>query len=92
MTTIQYKNETTGDIYREDQIDEKGRLHGYHRVFGYKGELLYEDWFSEGELHGTSIAYKNGRVVTFETFENGKCTTPLTRWILNDFRLWWYNY
>ena len=92
MTTIQYKNEANGHLYREDQLDEKGRLHGYRKVFDAKGRLLYEDWFSEGELHGTSISYKNGKVVIFETFENGECTTPFALTIMNNFRLWWYGY
>ena len=90
MTTIQYKNEAYSDSYREEQLDEKGRLHGYRKVFDIKGQLLYEDWFSEGELHGTCISYINGKVITLETFENGECTTPFTRRILNHFRLWWY--
>ena len=92
MKTVQYKNEVTGHLYREDQLDDKGRLHGYHRVYGYKGTLLYEGWFSEGELHGHSVAYENGKVVTFNTFNHGECTTPFVLDIINDFRLWWYGY
>lgn len=90
MTTIQCKNEENEHIYREEQLDEKGRLHGYRKVFDIKGQLLYEDWYYEGELHGTSISYINGKVITLETFENGKSTTPFIRRILNHFRLWWY--
>jgi antitoxin component YwqK of YwqJK toxin-antitoxin module len=63
-----------------EQMNEKGQLHGYRKIWDINGKLHIDEKWVNGQLHGVKIAYEadckiaakhyyiNGKEVTYNQF------------------------